>query len=463
MKHVVIVGGGISGLVAAYRMQGLVPGAQITLVEREARLGGKIATERHEGFIIEGGPDCFLARKPRGLALCEEMGLLERLQGRDEAHPETYVLREGTLHRLPEGLTGLVPTNLDALADSTLISPDGQARLAQEPTLPPAPDEGDESVAHFATRRLGAEVFEQLVEPLLAGIYGGDASQLSLSATFPQLRQLERTQGSLLRGLQAGPGGGAATAYPPFVAFRSGMGEWVERLAERLTATTRRLGVGVTAVQPAGAGYTVALDDGSQLPADALILTTPAFVTARLLAPWEPALAAAHAEIPYGSVATVSLAYDEAGLPRPLQGRGYVIPRVEGTEVLACTWSSNKWAGRAPEGFALLRVYLGRYGGRDLLQEADNALVQMARDELARTLNLSVAPLFHRLYRWPHSMPQYTLGHPQRLALIEERLTHHPALFLAGAAYRGVGLPDCIHSAEQAAHAAARWVSNGRG
>jgi oxygen-dependent protoporphyrinogen oxidase len=359
---------------------------------------------------------------------------------------------------LPEGLSGLIPTNLDALADTPLISAAGQARLAQEFDLPPKPPGEDESVAAFAHRRLGRELFDQLVEPLLAGIYAGDASQLSLAATFPQLRQLELEYGSLLHGLQQQPRPPAENPYPPFVTLPDGANELVRTLVAHLEGVQIMTGTAVAAVSPAGPGYQVTLAGGHHLPADALILTIPAFASARLLADLEPVVAENLAAIPYVSTATISLAYTSSDLHRPLDGYGYVIPAVEDSDVLACTWSSSKWPDRAPAGYSLLRVYLGRYGRGDVLAESDNTLVAMAVEELKQTLLLTAAPHFARLYRWPQAMPQYTLGHLERLAQIEAALAERPGLYLAGAAYRGIGIPDCIASGEAAAEAVANYL-----
>ena len=455
VKKVAIVGGGITGLAAAYRLQTLAPEINVTLIERDTRLGGKISTERVDGFIIESAPDCFLSRKPEGIALCEELGITNRLQGRDSAHTNTYVMRNGTLYDLPAGLTGLVPTNLDALASSPLISAEGKRRLAEELTLPAAPDEANESVAHFVSRRLGKEVFEQLIEPLMGGIYSGDAKQLSLAATFPQLRQLELKYGSLIKGLLAKQETNSQTqtepAYPPFVSFRTGMQELIEILVQRLTQSTLLTGHAVESLTPNKTGYRVTLSNGKHIQADAVILTTPAYITAKLVAPWDKALAHAHHAIPYASTAVVTVAYEESKLPIRLDGRGYVIPAVEKTEVKACTWTSSKWAGRVPEGFALLRLFLGRYGKRNILQNSDEQLVMLARQELKRTLNITAAPHFTRVQRWAQAMPQYNLGHLERLAQIDSQLAQHKGLLLAGASYRGVGIPDCIRSADQAA------------
>ncbi|MGH2537173.1 MAG: protoporphyrinogen oxidase [Candidatus Promineifilaceae bacterium] len=465
MKQVVVVGGGITGLAAAYRLQAAAAPLRLTLIEQDRRLGGKILSEQVGGFLIEGGADSFLSRKPRGVGLCAELGLAERLVGRLPRDNKTYVRRHRQLYPLPEGLTGLVPTNLAALTFSDLLSPDGKARLAEELTLTAETDNGDESIASFISRRLGREAYQHLVEPLLSGIYAGDGEQLSLAATFPHLRQLERQHGSVIKGLLAGqqtladqPDGWAPADYPPFVAFPTGMVELVAALAARLTGASLLTGVSVTAVYRTSTGYAVALSNGQTWPAEALVLTTPAFVTARLLADLDPTLAQAHAAIPYASVATISLAYAASDVPRPLDGYGYVIPRLDGTDVLACTWTSSKWAGRSPEGFALIRLYAGRYGLADVCQTSDAQLLDLAQAELRQTLGITAPPHLARLYRWPQGMPQYNLGHLSRLARVAARLGQHPGLFLAGAAYRGVGLPDCIQSGEEAAQNALNYL-----
>jgi oxygen-dependent protoporphyrinogen oxidase len=462
-KHLVIIGGGITGLAAAYRAEQLDENLRITLIEREMRLGGKILTERVGGFVIEGAPDSFLARKPRGVGLCEELGLATMLQGRRPEFAKTFVRRHGALHRLPAGLTGMIPTNLDALANSALISQEGRARLAQETQLPPAPlgasGLADESVASFVTRRLGREVYENLVEPLMSGIYAGDGEMLSLAATFPQLRQLELQFGSLLKGLQAGGNGGARQAqpshYPPFVSLANGMGTLVEAIVARLQRTQILTGAAVEAVTSNGAGCHVLIGDGRIQHADALIVATPAYVTARLLADLDPVLADLHGQIPYAPAALITLGFAEADLPGPLDGYGYVIPQVEETDLLACTWTSSKWPGRAPAGQALVRVYTGRYGRRDITQCSDEELLALAYEELRSTLGLTASAALVRIHRWPGAMPQYLLGHVQRVAQIEAQLARRRAsgcsLYLAGAAYRGVGVPDCIASGEQAA------------
>lgn len=453
MTRVVVVGAGIAGLAAARRLEALVPDAEVTLVERSERLGGKLLTEREDGFVVEGAADSFLSRKPRGIGLAEELDLAGELVGRRPENARTFVRSGGELHTLPEGLTGMIPTNLGALEQSELLSREGRERLTAEVEVPAAPSSGDESIAAFVSRRLGREAWEKLVEPLMTGIYGGDGEQLSLEATFPNLRALELEHGSILRGLQAQPA--PAGPYASFVSFRGGMSVLVEGIVDGLERTHLLARVVATALRRSEGGYEVELDDGRVLDADGVVLAVPAFAVAALLAELDPELAGEHREIRYASSAIVTLAL--AG-DLGLEGYGYVVPRAEGSDVLACTWSSSKWEGRAPTGFTLVRVYLGRFGGTDVTEESDDGLVDRARVEL-RLVGIDLEPDRTWIRRWPHGMPQYLLGHPERLERIDAALERHPGLALAGAAYRGVGIPDCIHSGEQAARLVARSLA----
>lgn len=452
--RIVVVGGGIAGLSAARRLETLLPETELVLLERAPALGGKIVTERVDGFVIEGGPDSFLSRKARGPELCEELGLGDELVGRRPENARTFVRRDGALHPLPSGLTGMIPTDLDALADSALLSAEGRARLAAEVDLPPAPPGGDESIASFVSRRLGREAYEALVEPLMTGIYAGDGELLSLQATFPGLRALELEHGSLLRGLLAQPPGGGDTR-PPFVSLRPGLHVLVRALAGELRGTIVRTGTTVTSIESRTAGgYAVVLGD-ERLEADGVVLAVPAFAAAELLSPLDSELAALHGEIPYASSALVSMGFRDGDVSHPLDGYGYVVPRAEGSDVLACTWVSSKWQARAPDGAALIRVYAGRFDGRDVSVEPDAELVALAREEV-RLLGITAEPALVRIHRWPRSMPQYVLGHLERVGRIESALQAVPGLALAGAAYRGVGVPDCIRSGEEAADSVAR-------
>jgi oxygen-dependent protoporphyrinogen oxidase len=451
--RVVVVGGGIAGLCAARRLWSLAPDAEIVLLERDAVLGGKVRTERVDGFVVEAAPDSFLTRKERGVGLCDELGLSDELIARRQEHRGSFVRHGDHLHPLPEGLTGMIPPSLAALEECELHSAVGKARFAAEPDVPPAPADADESVGAFVSRRFGREAYEALVEPLMTGIYGGDGDRLSLQATFPQLRALELEHGSVLRGLSAP----APAERPPFVALRGGMDVLVDALAAGLGRTDVSIGRTAERVSRREAGFEVALADGETIAADGVVLATPAFVTAELVASLDRELADAHAEIPYASSVVVTLAFSRADVV-PLDGYGYVVPRAEGGDVLACTWSSQKWEHRAPEDAVLLRVYAGRFGGRDVTTDSDEQLVMLARDELG-FLGVGAEPMFARVHRWPLGMPQYVLGHLDRVERIEHALGSYPGLAVAGAAYRGVGIPDCIASGEAAAESVARSLA----
>ena len=452
--RVVVVGAGIAGLAAARRLELLVPEAGIVVVESDTVAGGKLRTERFEGFVIEEGADSFLARKERGVGLVEELGLGEELIERRQEHHRTYVRRGDDLLPLPEGLTGLIPSNLETLERSALLSREGHARFRAEVDVPVASGDADESVASFVTRRFGREAYDALVEPLMTGIYGGDGEQMSLRATFPQLRVLEIEHGSLLRAL-GDPA--SASDRPPFLSLRRGMAALVEALAAVTERTSLLLGRRVVSVSQR---YVVELEGGERIEADGVVLATPAHVTAEVLAGIDDELATAHAEIPYASSVVVSLAYSRADV-LPLDGYGYLVPRTEGSDVLACTWSSQKWDGRAPAEAVLVRVYAGRFGGADPTARDDSELIGLAREEL-RATEVLAEPLLTRVHRWPRGMPQYVLGHPDRVQRIERGLAEHPGLALAGAAYRGVGIPDCIASGERAAESVAQALSGAR-
>jgi oxygen-dependent protoporphyrinogen oxidase len=459
--RVAVVGGGIAGLAALHRLTQLVPGAARDelplLVESERNVGGKIRTEHVGGFVIEAAPDSFLSRKERGIGLCRELGLEDELVGRRPEHAQTFVRRGDDLHPLPEGLTGMVPTNLAALERGSLLSPQAVARFREEPAVPVRTGDEDESVASFVSRRFGRDAYESLVEPLMTGIYGGDGEQMSLRAVFPQLRELEVAHGSVLRGLaHAAPVSGS---YPPFVSFASGMDALVRALSNRLEGRIQSA-VGDAAVglrRRRRGGYELELASGSRIELDVVVLAVPAHVAAPLLEDVDGELAGLHREIPYASSVVVSLAFSRADVV-PLDGYGYLVPRVEGADVLACTWSSQKWERRAPDDAHLVRVYAGRFGGRDLSSEDDATLVALAREEL-RHIDVVAEPTLVRVHRWPLAMPQYVLGHAERVARIEERLAEHSGLAVAGAAYRGGGIPDCIASGEAAAESVARAVT----
>ena len=466
MKRVVIIGGGISGLAAAYRLKQTASDVSITLLESDNRLGGKIVTDRVDGFVIEGGPDTFLSYKPRGLGLCRELGLEDRLHGTHEKIRRTFVMRHGKLYDLPEGLTGLIPSRFGPMIKTNLISPLGKLRMGLDFFIPAKSLNGDESLAQFVTRRLGRELYDRMIEPLMRGIYAGDGAQLSLAATFPQLRQTEIDHGSLVKGMLAAkkntvasnsskPG---AKKWAAFLTPTTGLAEIVEALQARLTDIDLRLSTRVKRVRKNSATYTIDLDSGETLSADAVIIATPSYVTADLIADLDSEMATALRGIPYASTITVSVAYPLRDIPHSLNGYGYIIPSAEGRSILACTWTSTKFPHRAPEGYGLIRAFIGRAGDDESINLSDEKLLQMVRDELQQVLGITAAPKLYRIFRWPQAMPQYTLGHLDRLAVIDRQLIDHTGLFVAGNAYRGIGIPDCIASGETAATHAAKYL-----
>ncbi|MBI2879024.1 MAG: protoporphyrinogen oxidase, partial [Candidatus Rokubacteria bacterium] len=455
-------GGGIAGLAAAHRLTELARerglGLSLTLLEARDRLGGTIATERAGGFLIEAGPDSFLTDKPWGLALVERLGLGERLIGTREGSRRVFVVHRGRLHPLPEGFLLLAPTRLGPLLRSRLFSWPGKLRMALDLVLPRGRETADESLASFVRRRLGREALERVAQPLVAGIYTADPESLSLAATMPRFLELERRHRSLILGLRAEAArrAGAASAsgvrYGLFASLAGGMGELVEALAGRLADAVRlKSPVAGLSRSDRPPRWRIYLADGGTLEADGVMLATEAHAAARIAADLDPELARDLAGIPYASSATVTLGYRREAIAHPLDGFGVVVPRSERRPIIACTFSSLKYPGRAPEGHVLLRAFLGGALQEGMLALDDEALAATARAELAALLGITGPPELVRVHRHPAAMPQYRVGHLELVAGIEARLARHPGLALAGSAYRGVGLADTIHSAETAA------------
>ena len=463
MKQICIIGGGIAGLSAAYYLSKKVFSGQleahILLLEMDQAWGGKIRTINEQGFVIEGGPDTFLASKPHAVRLCKELGLSERLHGTNPLQRQTYVLHKGRLLPLPEGLAMMIPTHFGSMAASRLLSWPQKARMGLDFFIPAHPLNGDESLGGFISRRLGRAAYENLIEPLMSGIYAGDGDALSLASTFPSLREMEIQHGGLVKGAlemkkkttQAGKS--TQGSRSAFLTPTLGLAEIVTGLVAVLerNGVELRLNTRVKQLVRQGDGYQLQLQGGEIIPADGLVLASPAYASGDLLKPSDPSLAAELSAIPYISTATISLAYNQADLPRPLDGYGYVIPRREGRSALACTWTSSKFPHRAPEGMALLRVFAGRAGQEHQIPWNEPGLLVLAQEEVRATLGIRAEPLLSRVFIWEKAMPQYNLGHPERLKRIDTALTRHPSLALAGNGYRGIGIPDCIRSGESAA------------
>ena len=428
------------------------PPVACTLIEGDSRLGGKILTEQADGFVIEGGPDSFLSQKPWGIELCRKLGLEERLIGTNQDRRRTFVYSRGHLEELPEGLALGFPTQIRPFLRSGLLSWPGKLRLGAEVFVPRRLEEGDESLGAFFRRRLGDEALERIIEPLMTGIYAGDADRLSILATFPRFPEMEREHGSIVRSMlgarrrHKASDKGETSRWTPFVTLRGGLSELVRALTDRLSAVKVCAGRRVRAIRARGegAGYDVLLEGEPPIAADALVLATPSYDAALLLETLDGTLAELMRGIPYASTATVTLGFRRAGFSHSLDGYGFVIPRIEGRALLASTWSSSKWGHRAPDGSVLIRSYVGGAGREAALERSDEELVELVRTDLRHVMGVTEGPVLARVFRWPRAMPQYLVGHLNRLAAIEERLARLPGVFVTGAAYRGVGIPDCI-------------------
>ena len=460
--RLVVVGGGIAGLAAAHRAVELARergiALELTLLEARERLGGTIATERMGGFLVEAGPDSFLSEKPWALALCKRLGVEDRLTRTDDRFRKVYVWHAGRLHPLPDGFQLLGPTRLAPFLRSPLFSWPGKLRMALDLVLPRGGAD-DESLGAFVRRRLGREALERVAEPLLGGIYTADPDDLSLAATLPRFLELEKRERSILlalwRAARTAPQPGTSGArWSLFVTFKEGMEELVATLAARLPVGAALVKHPVTGVERRGEAWRVDIDASGPMAADRVILATETHVAARLLRYVDPSLATLLGEIPYASSATISLGYRHADVPHALDGFGFVVPRIEGRALLACTFSSVKYPGRAPAGHVLLRCFVGGALDERILELDDASLARRARDELGQALGIKAEPVLTRLFRWPAAMPQYHVGHLARVETIERRLAGLPGLRLAGGAYRGVGIADCIRAGEDAAERA---------
>lgn len=460
-RRFVVVGAGIAGLAAAHRLREIVPADEVVVLDADTRAGGIVATEHAHGFTLETGPDAFITEKPWALALCERLGIADRLVGTSTGERRTWVVQEGRLLPLPDGFLLLAPTALLPLASSPLFSWRGKLRMALDLVLPRRREPGDESLAGFVRRRLGTEALARVADPLMGGIYTADPERLSLAATMPRFLELERRHGSVIRGLRAAAPATAGTAgarYGLFVTPAGGMSDLVTALVRRLPEGALRLGSAVTALARTSTStderWTVTTTT-DRLDADGVVLATPGFVTGPLLASIDAELARDVGAIRYASSATVTLGYRSADVEGALRGFGFVVPFAEGRPLLACTFASRKFPGRAPEGHELLRAFVGGARRPELVELDDDALVVTVRRQLDELLGIRADPVLTRVRRWRRAMPQYDVGHLDRVAAIEARVAHLRGLALAGAAYRGVGIPDCVRSGEAAAEAVA--------
>lgn len=461
-KRVVIAGGGITGLSAAYYVDQLCRAhnvaVEIVLVEKSDRFGGHVHTGKRDGFVIERGPDSFLARKTSIIELMQELGMENEIVGTRPGVSHSYIAYRNQLHPIPDGFMLGVPTKWKPFITTKLLSVRGKVRAAADLVLPRKPGAEDESLGQLLRRRLGDEVLEQIAEPLLAGIYAGNADGLSVQATFPMLQETEQKHRSLIVGMlgvrkslspkqQATPSPGTANTAKKsmFLSARGGLEEVVNHLEKALISRALMMkNTEISGVVQEENSYVVHLENGTTLHADAMVIATPAHVAARLL-PHEQ-IANLLRSIPYASVMNVVLAYREQDVGISLNASGFVVPRKEERTVTACTWTSSKWEHTAPKGHILLRAYVGKYGRDHTNQQlSDDELISNVRRELQEMMGISAQPIFTEVNRLPLSMPQYQVGHLERIGELEAMLeTLMPGVYLGGGGYRGIGVPDCI-------------------
>jgi oxygen-dependent protoporphyrinogen oxidase len=494
MKRVVIIGGGITGLAAAHRIAERNFGAgnqvDLTLLEAGPRLGGIVQTRERDGFLLESGPDSFIAEKPAALELVKRLGLESHLIKTSEHHRRSFIVRQGRLLPVPEGFHLLAPSRFWPFVRSEIFSWAGKARMALDLLLPRRKLNGkadvitDESLAQFVRRRLGREALQRMAQPMVGGIYTADPEQLSLRATMPRFLEMEREHRSLIRALRKeskssaireGSGFAPETSgarYSLFLSFNRGMQLLTDKLEERILnfrsqiseedgpgETSIRVNTAVESLTFEGdpiardraAIWKIRTDRGETIVADGVCLALPAYVSARLLSGTDAQLATELDGIAYASSATINLAYKREDIPHPLDGFGFVVPFIERRSLIACTFSSVKFPGRAPQGHALLRAFVGGALQPEMFELSQDELISRVRADLRDLLGIAQAPLFTEVSKWERSMPQYHVGHLERIKRIRERLAALPGLALAGNAYSGLGIPDCIRSGEQAA------------
>lgn len=467
---IVIVGGGLTGLSSAYyvrklyREAGLEP--RITILEKSQVMGGAIETLHRDTFVIEKGPDSFLARKTAMTDLTKELKLENELVTANPVAEKIYILQRGKLHPIPSGLVLGIPTEIGPFLKSGLISPSGKLRALMDFVIPRRRSTEDESLGRFIERRLGSEVLNNVTEPLLTGIYAGDTDSLSMQATFPQFGDVEREYGSLIRGMISGRKPletHSGTKKSTFLTFRNGLESFVNALVQELHDVDQRLETEVSKIHIIEAeepnshpSYTVELDNGEVIEADHVIITTPNYVTANLLGPHVDV--SALDAVNYVSVANVVMAFSKSEITGVFDGSGFLVPRKEGRNITACTWTSTKWLHTSPEDRVLLRCYLGRTGDEQNVMLPDKELIELVLKDMKEIMGITAKPLFTEITRHMKSMPQYPVGHLEAIAILKNELhIKFPGIHIIGAGFEGVGLPDCI---KQAKELATRMASN---
>jgi oxygen-dependent protoporphyrinogen oxidase len=454
MNRIVIIGGGISGLAAAHRVLELKKSAHVTILEASDRLGGTIQTDHRDGFLIERGPDSFISEKPHAIALAKRLGIESQLIQTNEAYRRSFIVRDGRLRAVPEGFQLMAPSRMWPFITSDIFSIAGKVRMAADLLLPRRSANGstDESLASFVRRRLGKEALERMAQPMVGGIYTADPETLSLRATLPRFLDMELRHRSLILAMarlgRAQKTGTSGARYSLFLSFERGM----QTLVEPLTRINADLRVNMRAQRLTfDHEWTITTDKDEELKADGVCLAVPAYVAATLLSETHEQLAQKLREIKYASTATVNFGYRREAIKHPLNGFGFVVPLVEKRSLIACTFSSVKFSGRAPDGHVLLRAFAGGALQPEIFALDEAEMARRVEADLRELLKISEDPLFVEVAKWERSMPQYEVGHLDRVSEIEKLVSGLPGLSLAGNAYRGAGIPDCVRSGEAAA------------
>ena len=457
-KRAIVVGGGITGLAACYRLtreaahRGI--SLDVTLLEATERIGGVVRTEHRDGFMLEHGPDAFISTKPAAKALCEELNIADQFIGTNPKVRRSFVIRNGELHPVPEGFYMMAPGSFKPFLKSPLFSWHGKLRMAMELFIPRRGRDTDEAVAHFVRRRLGTEAFTRVAQPMIGGIYTSDAENLSLKATFPRFLEMENAHGSIIKALRAQKKQATQTSqstsgprYSLFLSFKSGMQTLIDTLTEAVSGCIR-LGAKVEQIQHThDVGWRVSLADGETLNAELLCIALPALQAGTLVENVSVPLATQISAIPYASSATVNLAYRRADVTHPLDGMGFVVPATENLSLIGCSFSSVKFEGRAPAEHILLRAFVGEPKSK----QSEGELVEMCQADLTPILDIKSDPLFVVVSKHPQAMAQYQVGHQEIVSTIERLAGELPGFAVAGNGYHGVGIPDCIRSGETAA------------
>jgi protoporphyrinogen/coproporphyrinogen III oxidase len=485
VKRIVIIGSGVAGLAAGYALKEKLEGdkdVEFLVLEKNDRAGGQIMTVLEDGYVLEGGPDCFISDKPWAFEFAGKVGVDDQVVSSLSSAKGTYIVKKGKLIRMPEGVMMMIPTKFKPFIGTKLISWPGKIRAAMDVFVPRRKNlDEDEALSSFVKRRLGQEILDVLAEPLIGGIHASDPDTMSLASTFPRFLKMEKDDRSLIMAMfkskrkmakmmkdkpAPDPSAPPKKRWTMFVSFKNGMQTLTDALAKALGKDILKLKTEVQRIDkikvPGGkTAYKLQVKGIGDIEADAVVLTSLAYQTAPLVQSFDPELAKPLSEINSVSSATVCLVFRAEDIPRELDAYGFLVPRVEKRNVMASTWTSSKWPNRAPEGFVMLRAFVGGAFNQEIVDKKDEEILTMIKSDLIDLMGITADPVKTRIFRWKKSMPQYSMGHPERIAKINERVAAHDGLFLAGASYGGVGVPDCMNNGRNAALEALEYVKTG--